>query len=179
MTDEPDHELLELETRRRIYHEVRRTPGVHFRDLQRRLEMAVGTLEYNLRELEKEDLVVTRDEGYHKAYFVGADTGMDRRDRDYMLHLRQEFPRRVAMEVAHDPGVQFKTLRERIGIYPSRLSYHLKRLEKAGIIRSKATGREKHYVCEEPQRVRRLIIQYQESFADRAVDRFADTWSRL
>lgn len=177
MTDEPDHELLELETRRRIYHTIRETPGIHFREIQRRLDMAVGTLEYNLHTLEKEGLLVTRDEGYHKAYFTGTD--MDRRDRDYMLHLRQELPRRIAMEIANDPGIQFKTIRERIGIYPSRLSYHLKRLEKAGIIRSKATGREKHYVCEEPQRVRRLIIQYQESFADRAVDRFADTWSRL
>ncbi len=177
MTDEPDHELLELETRRRIYQEISRTPGIHFRALQRQLDMALGTLEYNLRELEKEGLVVSRDEGYHKAFFTGDD--MDRRDRDYMLHLRQELPRRIAMEIANDPGVQFKTLRERIGIYPSRLSSQLKRLEEAGIIESTVTGREKHYVCVEPQRVRHLIIRYQESFADRAVDRFADTWSKL
>lgn len=178
MKEETRHELLELETRRRIYQEIKSTPGLHFRELQRRLEMALGTLEYNLRELEKEGLVVTREEGYHKAYFT-TEGEMDRRDRDYMAHLRQELPRRIAMEVANEPGIQFKTLRERLDLYPSRLSSQLKRLEKAGIVASEVQGREKFYRCPEPQRIRRLIVQYQTSFTDEAVDRFAATWSKL
>jgi predicted transcriptional regulator len=176
MAEEGDreHGLLELETRRRIYQRVRRVPGIHFRKLQRDLDLAIGTLEYNLHQMESAGLLVTREEGRYKAFFTNED--LDRRDRDYLYYLRQETPRRIAMVVADRPGIRFQELVDDLGLYKSRVSTVLKRLVKAGILEEERVGRQKAYRPVEAARIKRLIVQYRASYVDAMVDRFAGTW---
>jgi predicted transcriptional regulator len=175
MADDADaHELLDLDTRRRIYDHIKNVPGIHFRGLQRALDLPVGTLEYNVHQMETAGLLVVRDEGRYKAYFTKED--LDRRDRDYLYYLRQETPRRVAMLVAAQPGIRFKELADRLDLFPSRLSTLLKRLEKAGIVESHPVGRQKAYDAPEADRIQRLLVRYQSSYVDEMVDRFAAAW---
>ena len=47
---------LELETRRRIYAHIMRHPGQFLREIQRALDMAMGSLEFNLDALVKHRL---------------------------------------------------------------------------------------------------------------------------
>ena len=139
--------------------------------------MPIGTLEYHLYQMEKEGLLVTRENGRFKAYFTQED--LDRRDRDYLYYLRQDMPRRIALEVADEAGISFQRLAERLPISPSTLSFHLKKLLNAGILVETPMGREKTYGCPEPERVRRLIVSYRKTFVDDVVDKFADAWLNL
>lgn len=166
--------LLELETRRRIYDHVCSVPGAHLRKIQRDLDMPLGTLEYHLRQLEKHDMVVTREDGRFKAYFPSE--GMDRRDRDYLYFLRQEMPRRLALEVADRPGVSFQELKETVPVSGSTMSFHLKKLIEAEIIRDEKIGRQKIYYPIEAGRIQKIVVRYRRSFTDDVVDRFADAW---
>lgn len=166
--------ILELDTRRRIYKHVCQVPGAHLRKIQRDLEMPLGTLEYHLRQLEKHDLVATRDDGRFKAYFP--TEGMDRRDRDYLYYLRQEMPRHLALEIAHKPGIGFQELKEKVPVSGSTVSFHLKKLVEAGLIEDEKVGRQKIYRAIEPGRIQRIVVKYRKSFADDLVDRFADAW---
>ena len=172
--DEPS---LELDTRRRIYERVHSMPGIHFRALQRELNIALGTLEYNLYRLEKEGLLVTREGGNRKAYFV--KEGMDRRDRDVLAHLRQRAPRQVLTLIVDRPGITFTELREGLFLHASRLSTVMQRLREAGITEEERVGRHTAYRCIEGDRVRKLLVNYRESFLDELVDRFAETWMDL
>ncbi len=169
--------LLELDSRRRIYEHVCRAPGLHLRQLQRDLEMPLGTLEYHLHQMERASLVVTREEGRFKAYF--ANDSLDRRDRDFLYYLRQEMPRRIALEVVGTPCITFRELGGRVPISPSTLSFHLKKLRLGGLLEEQRNGQQKTYLCTDPERVRTLIVRYRATFLDDIVDRFADAWIDL
>jgi predicted transcriptional regulator len=177
MTDASDDPLLALATRRRIYRRIQEAPGLHFRALQRDLSLSVGTLEYNLYQMERQGLVVVREEAGFKSYFPRDE--LDRRDRDVLHYLRQRTTRRLALEITEQPGIRFQELRARLGILPSALSHQLRRLVQAGIVEEERVGREKAYRCLEPERVRRLVVQYRATFLDQLVDRFAATWVDL
>ncbi len=163
-----------METRRRIYDHVCDVPGVHLRQIQRDLEMPLGTLEYHLRQLERHDLVTTREDGRFKAYFP--TEGMDRRDRDYLYFLRQEMPRRLALQIADQPDIGFQELKENMPVSGSTVSFHLKKLVEAGLIEDEKVGRQKIYRATDPERIQRIVVRYRKSFADDLVDRFADAW---
>lgn len=170
-------QLLELDSRRRIYDFLVAAPGIHLRGLQRSLGMPIGTLEYHLYQMERHGVLVTRSEGRFKAYFT--QDGLDRRDRDYLYYLRQEMPRRISIEVADAPGITFRVLASHLPISASTLSFHLKKLLHAGMLGESLQGREKVYACTEPDRVRRLVVKFRATFLDEAVDRFADAWLSL
>jgi predicted transcriptional regulator len=176
MTDD-EHPLLTLASRRRIYRRIEEAPGLHFRALQRDLKMPLGTLEYNLYQLEKQGFVVTREDAGTKTYY--AKDSLDRRDRDVLHYLRQRTNRQVALLIADRPGIRFKELLAALGIFPSSLSRILKRLIAAGLVLEGFEGRQKTYTCADAERVRRLVIQYRATFVDAMVDRFADAWETL
>lgn len=169
--------LLELDSRRRIYEHVCQVPGAHLRQLQRELEIPLGTLEYHLRQLERNGMVVTRSEARFKSYYPS--TQIDRRDRDLLYYLRQEVPRRIALEIADQPGITFRDLAALLPVSPSTLSFHLKKLVKATIVGEVPAGRSKAYTCADADRVRRLIVEYRATFVDDVVDRFAAAWLNL
>lgn len=172
-----EKDLLELDSRRRIYERVRQTPGLHLRALARELGMPLGTLEYHTHQMEKVGLLVTRGEGWIKAFF--AQDLLDRRDRDLMFLLRQKTPRRLALEIVGKPGIGFQGLAERLRIAPSTLSFHLAKLRRTGLVEERLEGRQKSYSCTDSERVRKLIVQYRSTFVDDVVDRFADAWLDL
>lgn len=169
--------LLELDGRRRIYDRVRRVPGTHLRQLQRDLALPLGTLEYHVHQMEKAGLLVTREDGRFKAFFVNDE--LDRRDRDFLYYLRQDMPRRIAMEIVSEPGISFQELSSRLPIGMSTLSFHLKKLRLASVVMEERDGPRKIYLCTDPERVRSLIVRYRSTFLDDVVDRFADAWLDL
>lgn len=170
-------QLLKLEGRRRIFDYVRSRPGSHLRKIQRDLGLPLGTLEYHLYVLERAGLLAVRQSGRFKAFFV--EGSMDRRDKDLLYYLRQSMPRRITMQVVHRPGITFQGLSARMPLSPSTVSFHLRKLVHAGILREQRVGREKIYECPEPERVQRLIVSYRPTFADEIVDRFAEAWLEL
>jgi predicted transcriptional regulator len=169
--------LLELGTRRRIYDHVRRVPGLHLRQIQRDLEMPMGTLEYHLHQMERAGLLVTREDGRFKAFYP--NESLDRRDRDFLYYLRQEMPRRIALEIVDRPGVSFQELAHRLPIGASTLSFHLKKLRAGGVIEERRRGQKKCYHATDPDRIRHIIVRYRSTFVDEIVDRFADAWLDL
>jgi predicted transcriptional regulator len=171
-------ELLESEIRQRIYAHVRKSPGLHMRQIQRDLSIPLGTLEYHLYQMERHELVVTREDGRFKAYYPN-EGRIDRRDRDLLYYLRQQMPRRVALQIVDNPGIGFKQLVAKLPVAPSTLSFHLKKLTSAGIVQETRVGREKTYEVPEAERVRKLVLEYRSTFLDDIVDRFADAWLDL
>lgn len=139
--------------------------------------MALGTLEYHLYRLERAGMVAVRRLGRFKAYYT--EGMVDLRDKDVLYFLRQEMPRRIAMSTVDSPGITFQGLSAVMPISPSTLSFHLRKLVKAGIILEQRKGREKAYTCPDAARVRRLVIDFRASFVDELVDRFAEAWMSL
>lgn len=162
----PGGDPLEVDTRRRIYEALRQQPGTHFSALQRELDLATGTLQYHLRVLDEHGLIDARRDGRYTRYFPSLE--VDRRDKQALGLLRQETPRRIVLDLLEHEASQLTEISDRLGVVASTASFHLDKLREADIVRKPERGR---YELADPDRVEELIVAYQESFADRAVDR--------
>ena len=166
--------VLDLKVRRRIVEAVAAHPGLHLRALSQLLELPLSTLEYHCYQLVKHGHLTARQDGGYKSFYPAE--GLDRRDKDILYLVRHEAPRRMCTHLVLHPGATPKALREVTGLSAATLSFHLKKLRDAGLVREEAAGRTKHVFLIDPERVAGVLVTYRGSFLDDAVDRFAKTW---
>ena len=162
----------ELTTRRRIYEEILLNPGLHFRELQSRLNMPTGVVEYHLGVLEKEGIVVSKMDGRYRRLYP--NTAMTRYERKIMGILRSKIGRRIVIFLIENGRTRHGDLAKNMDISPSTLSYHLSKLIKGGIIGREISGRERYYFVINEDLVAKVIIKYRRSFLDVLVDNFAE-----
>jgi predicted transcriptional regulator len=168
---------MDVGARKRIYDFVCASPGCHLREIQRRLEVPLGTLEYHLNYLVERELVSIRDEGGYKRYYP---VGMMRSvDRNILSLLRQDIPRRLVMHLLLHPDSKFGDLARKFEVAPSTLSFHVTKLVKAQIVSKTRAGRETTYKVNNEHEVAMVLIAHRRSFLDVLVDSFVGTWTDL
>lgn len=163
----------ELETRRAVYDCITRFPGIHLREIQRKLDMPMGLLEFHLLYLEHNRLVGVQHEGHYKRYYP-AKSGI--KNKKLLSMLRQDIPRRIMVRLLEKDAASHSDLLTNFEISPSTLSFHLNKLVKAKILNRRKEGRLRYYSLLERDEVAETLITYRESFLDDVVDRFADVW---
>lgn len=165
----------ELETRRRIYEQIKKSPGIHFRELERRLQMVVGNLQYHLQYLEKKNLIRVLNDGDYVRYFV-KDRSLSEDERKIMSFLRRSGCRHILLQLLNNPDMNNKELSQAVGLSPSTISWNLNKLLEAGIIEREKTGRISKFTIIDPPAIAELLICYKESFLDTLVDGFIEMW---
>ncbi len=163
---------LKLEARKKTFEAIEDNPGVHLRELDRKLDIPLGTIRYHLRVLEKRELVMVRSEGKYKRYYAKGE--IDKHDKDRLAVLRKELPRTIILFLMEFPGSTHGDLTEALAVAPSTISYHLKRLKKDHIVEKKGG---KYHVADE-DKIADLLIQYRQTFLDSLVDRFVRVWTK-
>lgn len=166
---------LDLETRRRIYEQINKSPGVHFRELERRLKLVVGSLQYHLHYLEKKKLIVASNDDDYLRYFV-IDKNLNEKEIKILSLLRRSSCRHILIQLLNNPDLNNKDLSLAVGLSPSTISWNLNKLVEAGVIERKKTGRISNFTIIDPTAVVELLICYKESFLDTLVDSFIETW---
>jgi predicted transcriptional regulator len=165
---------LELETRKRIYEYIKKNPGTHMREIQRKLDLPIGSLKFHIQYMTKLDLITEKPDRYYKRYYLTGTLGSV--DREALTALRQKYPRWIIIFLLENTKAKHKELLEEFQINPSTLSFYLKNLvEKHIVVRTRA-GRESSYTLSNPESIIQLLISYQPSFLDKLVDRFLETW---
>mgnify|MGYP002398971774 CR=1 FL=1 len=165
-----------LEVRQQIYEFIQRNPGLHFREIHRRLAVAVGTLQYHLRHLEHEKLVIGRKDGEYTRYFVvGIVT---ERDRQLLQFLRQRPIRHALLLLLEKKRANHKQISLKIGLSPATTSWYLSKMIEAGLAAKSKSGREVFYSLVDPREISRVMLTYRASFLDEVVDRFADIFEK-
>ena len=171
-------EALALGVRNKIYKVVEGAPGLHFREIQRRTNLAIGSLQYHLEYLQKKHLLRSEREGKFVRYYairapdLGADTQL-------MNLLRQQSIRRIALFLLTRKRASNAAIAAAIGVSPSTASWHIDKLIKTNIVTKKRRGRKCSFYLVEPDRVRNLILNYRKSFLDELVDGFAEIWDQM
>jgi predicted transcriptional regulator len=61
--------VLDNFTRGMIYGHIRENPGIYFTELMNMAEVSAGALTYHLKALEREGLILSRSQGFHRALF--------------------------------------------------------------------------------------------------------------
>ncbi len=165
---------IELETRKSVYDCISRFPGIHLRELQRRLEMPIGLLNFHIEYLLRNELIVEKTERYYKRYYIAGKFGSE--DKRVLSALRQQNPRRIVLYLLLHPGSTHKRILGEFDLNPSTLSFYLKDLIDKGIIKRKKSGRESIYKVQTEEVIVRVLIAYKPSFLDKLVDRFLEIW---
>ena len=165
----------ELETRKKIYDQIKKSPGIHFRELQRRLDLVVGDLQYHLHYLEKRNLIKASTDGDYVRYFT-RDRSLTENERKILYFLRRSSCRHILIQLLNNPNLNNKELSQAVGLSPSTISWNLNKLIEAGIIEKTRTGRISTFTIVDPSAVYELIICYKESFLDILVDGFIEMW---
>ena len=166
---------IDLETRRKIYELIRKSPGIHFREIERRLKIAVGNLQYHLHYLEKKNLVKAEQDGEYIRYFP-KDCQLDEIDKKILAFLRRRTSRRILVYLLSNPNANNKNVSDGIRLSPSTVSWHLNKLVETGIVEKRKEGRESYFKIKDPERVTRLLITYKESFLDKFVEGLVEVW---
>ena len=162
--------LLALEMRRRLYATVRQYPGIHVREAARQLDTSLALVEYHLNLLRENGLVtVEKDDRYARLYARDAAASPDKKDRVAVAILRERLPLQVTLHLLDKGPTKHKDLADALGMGKSKLSFHLRKLETAGVVAKDVAGR---FLVGDPKRVDRLLAAYpptrdlQEEFAD-------------
>ncbi|MFQ6013053.1 MAG: ArsR family transcriptional regulator [Thermoplasmata archaeon] len=167
-------------TAHRVQDLIRSYPGLHLREVARRLDLDVRAANHHLERLAKDGSLTVRYFGKHKRYFPrrGKDKGeiVDRRDKVVLAQLRN--PVRLALVVhlmALGPS-RLRDVSQRAGITPSRASFHLRKLERGGVVRQ-TTGTVRLYRVEKAEQLQNLLRRFP-PMPD-LVDDFVDLWKTL
>jgi len=166
--------LLEVEMRRRLYATVRQYPGIHVREAARQIGTSLALVEYHLALLRDHGLVtVEKDDRYARLY--PKESGApDKKDRAAVAVLRERLPLQVTLHLLDGGATKHKDLADALGMGKSKLSFHLRKLEAAGVVAKDAEGR---FAIVEPTRVQRLLAAYPPTKDLR--EEFADVWLGL
>ncbi|MEE9506708.1 MAG: ArsR family transcriptional regulator [Thermoplasmata archaeon] len=172
-----------LNTRQRILRRIETNPGTYLRELERDLGIPLSTLNYHLRFLEKNGLVTTLTEGGRKTYFIRKEIQREQSqivsesDKRIMALARQTIPLRILLFLLDFGSASLGDISSGVGASPSRLSYHLNKMSRCGIVRREGPGRKGIYDVMDKRRIAGLLLQY-DSLRDR-IDDFADVWLKL
>ena len=103
--------ILNLKTRRRIYNYILKYPGLHLRELCRKLNMPKTTLDYHLSYLEKKGLIISKPEKYYTRYYVKEQVSTG--DKELIKLFRQEIPRIIILLLLVTGPAEIYKTRER------------------------------------------------------------------
>jgi predicted transcriptional regulator len=125
--------ILELEARRGIYEFINSFPGLHVREISRRLSVPFTTLQYHLRYLEKRELVKAKADGKYMRYYVSFQFG--RKEKDILNILRKKTPRSIVFYLLPFVVCSQSELSKSLEKHPTTIEFHLNKMEKMGIIK--------------------------------------------
>jgi len=184
-------EILELETRRKIYLFLSENPGLHARRISRKLSIPRTTLNYHLHFLEKRDLITKYVKKNYTIYFCKEKVG--RNDKKIISILQKDIPRNIILllfiRIISTPN-QIKTELDIIK-HSGTITYHIKKLVKQGIIEQvniknkkftnladppyakyPTNSSEKLYRLKYPLKIYDLLITYKKELKDDCIIQF-------
>lgn len=155
------HGLFQVESLRyRIYSLICRTPGIHFREIQRRSKLATGQLIYHLRRLLSVSAIRTKKDGKYLRYYTSEKIESEENKIIELTH--HESDRNIVLFLLENSHSIHKEVVESIGLSGSTISWHLKKLVNDEIVIKEVMGRKSFYSIREPELVSRVFTEYRQ-----------------
>lgn len=175
---EDKFKTLDLDTRQKIYSIIRDTPGIHFRELQRRSNQAVGALQYHVDVLLKKNLIRAERLGKFVRFFP-VEQEPPAEEKITLSLLRQENVRKIILLLLSKKNVSIQKISAFLDLNPSTVFFHLQKLENANLLVRKRKGKKVYFSLINPEKAKELIIDYRHSFLDELVDSFVELWTQI
>jgi DNA-binding MarR family transcriptional regulator len=130
------HEVLQNPSRAILVELLRANPGMHFRELMRKGQLAPGALSHHLQILERSGVVTKAEYHGFACYFL---VGEDPKIVIANAVLRAPTARWILGEVKKRPGVTATILASERHVHGSSILHHVRRLVEAGLLARRRT----------------------------------------
>jgi len=160
--------VLDLPLRKKIFLYLQANPGIHFREIQRDMDLPIGQLEFHLNEMVKKEIIIKETSMGNTRFYVRDRFSRD--ERRIMNFLRKEIPRDIILFLLENPGSSPSQILEVFTFTGPNLSYHLKRMVKESIVGYEIKGRERVYFLKNPELIRTLLVMYRSTLYDKILD---------
>jgi predicted transcriptional regulator len=177
--------IFDNESRRLIYRFILNNPGIHFRDLSRKLNLKIFNLKYHINILTKTGFIVQKKEGGFVRFFI--QDKISNNDKKIFFYLRQKTTRNIILITLSYISVSQKELRMLMEKSPSTINFHINkllkediieiapfikrgivsRLEKPKTMEKDLTGREIVFRLKDPYTIYRLFNKYKNTILDK------------
>jgi predicted transcriptional regulator len=121
-------DILDLSIRKKMFLYVRANPGIHFREIQRDMNLSVGQLEFHLNELVKREVLVKETKVGNARFYVRDK--FSKEERKVMNFLRKEISRDIILYLLENPDSSPTDILKVFTFSGPNLSYHLRRMLK-------------------------------------------------
>ena len=159
--------ILENSKRRKIYDFIKENPGFHLREIQRKLEMPLSSMEHHIDYMVRHQVIYKERTGGYTRYFAEQPTEEEHR---LISALRNEKMREIVSIVLEKNNVKFHDLQDYLNLPASTLSHYLKYLMDYHILGKQQIGYENIYSIQDA-RVRKALVLAKASFTDRLIDK--------
>ena len=164
------------ENRLRIYDYIKKNPGAHLRMITRQLKMGMGATQHHLDILENSGKVKSRRINIYRHYYTIEVLEVE---HNILAFLRQE----TAMDILtylmeHPQSTQSDIINFKRFSAPT-ISWHMSRLEKAGLVSSIREGRTVRYSIVNMQSISVALKTYHPNVWDKMLSRFADLFLQM
>ena len=166
--------ILELNSRKKVYGFVKKHPGCHFRDLERKSGIPATSLKYHLNFLNKYGLISEEKDGIKIRYFPEK---FNLENKTLLGLLRQESVRKILLFLVSNEKSNHDTIVGFVQLSPSTVSWHLKKLESKHVIKSIKKGKNTFYnLLIDKKEILSILINHKESFLDSLVNKTIEMW---
>lgn len=127
-------ELLDNETRGMIRGCIISDPGIHYNEIQRRLNLGNGKAAYHLRALEREGIIKSRSDGRLRRFYP-AEMRLDR------APVRLDRLQRLIFEFLRErDGLSQREVAGALGVSTPTISRNMRRMAEMGVVRLERRG---------------------------------------
>ncbi len=134
--------VLEHPGRQQVYDAVRAHPGISMVELAELVGFGGSTLNYHLRVLERNELLISIKDGRYVRFF-DQQSGLYANGRKQVVAaLRNKTTSAIAKHIVEHPGVPQCDVAQEFGIAASTVNWHVKRLTDAGLVEKR---RDRHF----------------------------------
>ncbi|MHA1257713.1 MAG: winged helix-turn-helix transcriptional regulator [Promethearchaeota archaeon] len=124
--------VLKLGARQQIYNFILKNPGIHVREISRRMDIPKTTLKHHFKYLKRQELITVKYEGKYKRIYASQKVG--EKDKELLNLLRQETPFQILLYMLFCLACSQIDLSKELDKHPATIAYHLKKLTDMDII---------------------------------------------
>lgn len=149
--------VLDNTTRNLIFSCIQDNPGIFFNSITRKTGIMPGTLRYHLVILKVLGKIISLNTFGNTRYFENSGKFSDA-EKNVLIFIQNDTDNRILRLLLNDPDMSRQDLEAQIGISGSTITWYIKRLSEARIIRVYKFGRYVRY------RINPEIRQYLEKY---------------
>ena len=159
---------------------IQKKPGCHLRLIKNELGISIGSVQYQLAQLEKKQSITSARQGSHKFYFLHGV--FKDNEKNLLQFLRQETAREMLMFIIERKNPTQTDIVNSIGISAASVNWHVRRLIAFNIMEGVKKGKYTRYQLSDntdSQYIGTLLKNYYPSIWDKWSDRLAEMFLSL